>query len=59
LAHSAGDRYWLYWVAHVNRERPERPVRYQNPVRLWSDGYIQLGFRQLEITLPEEPEIES
>jgi hypothetical protein len=59
LAHSAGDRYWLYWVAHVDRGRPDRPVRYQNPVHLWNDGYIQLGFRQLEITLPEESETEN
>jgi len=58
LAHSAGDRYWLYWVAHVDRERPDPPIRYQNPIRLWKDGYIQLGFRQLEITLPEELEPE-
>lgn len=59
LAHSAGDRYWLYYVAHVDRERPDPPVRYQNPVRLWNDGYIQLGFCQLEITLPEEAETEN
>lgn len=58
LALSAGDRYWLYWVAHVDRERPDLPVRYQNPVCLWRDGYIQLGFRQLAITLPEETEDE-
>jgi hypothetical protein len=58
LALSAGDRYWLYWVAHVDRERPDQPVRYQNPVRLWQEGYIQLGFRQLAIQLPEETEDE-
>ena len=56
LAYSAGDRYWLYWVAHVDRKRPNQPIRYQNPIRLWNDGYIQLGFRQLEIILPEELE---
>jgi hypothetical protein len=53
MAHSADDRYWLYWIGHVDRERPDPPVRYQNPVQLWEEGYIQLGFRQLEITLPE------
>jgi hypothetical protein len=53
MAHSAGDRYWLYWIGHVDREHPDPPVRYQNPVQLWEEEYIQLGFRQLEITLPE------
>jgi hypothetical protein len=56
MANSVGDRYWLYWIGHVDRERPDPPVRYQNPVQLWEEGYIRLDFRQLEITLPEELE---
>ena len=53
LAASLGDRYWLYWVSHADRAKPDMPVRYQNPVKLWQDGEMALDFRQLEITLPE------
>ncbi len=54
LAMEHGDRYWIYWVANADRERPDPPVRYQNPIHLWKAGYIELNFRQFEITLPEE-----
>lgn len=53
LAASAGNRYWIYWVAHVDRQRPDSPVRYQNPVQLWQNEEIELEFRQLEIVLPD------
>ena len=53
---SVGERYWLYWVAHVDQERPDPPVRYQDPVRLWKEGLIRLEFRQLAITLPDTAE---
>lgn len=54
LAASLGDRYWLYWVSQADCSRPEGPIRFQNPVKLWQDGELGLDFRQLAITLPED-----
>lgn len=51
LASSLGDRYWLYWISNAGQACP-RVTRYQNPVKLWQDGEIQLDFRRLELTLP-------
>lgn len=53
LALSAGEHYWLYWVAGVDKEQPELPVCYRNFARLVENEVVDLHVDTLSVTLPK------
>lgn len=53
LAMSAGEHYWLYWVAAVDEEQPELPICYRNFAQYVENEMVDLHVDTLSITLPK------
>lgn len=53
LAMSAGEHYWLYWVAAVDKEQPELPICYRNFAQYVENEMVDLHVDTLSITLPK------